>query len=186
MATNTMLKSGQVLIAEPFMADPYFKRSVVLLCEHHNEGTVGFILNKNIDMKINDLMSDFPEFEADVFYGGPVQTDTLHYVHNLGDLLEESVPIANGVWWGGDFDKLKFLITQNLVSPSDIRFFVGYSGWSSGQLKEEMEYGSWVPGEMDANYIFKFKPNRLWRQIMYDKGNVYEVISSMPDHISWN
>ena len=72
MATNTMLKSGQVLIAEPFMVDPYFKRSVVLLCEHHNEGTVGFILNKNIDMKINDLMSDFPEFEADVFYGGPV------------------------------------------------------------------------------------------------------------------
>ena len=186
MDAKTVLKSGQVLIAEPFMADPFFKRAVVLLCEHHQEGTIGFILNKNIDMGINELMSDFPEFEADVFYGGPVQTDTLHYIHNLGELLDESVKVADGVWWGGDFEKLKFLITQQLVKPADIRFFVGYSGWSSGQLHEEMKFGSWVTGEMDPNYLFKFKPNRLWKQVMYNKGNVYEVISDLPEHISWN
>lgn len=186
MAANTKINSGQVLVAEPFMLDPYFRRAVVLLCEHHDEGTIGFILNKNIDMGINDLMSDFPKFEADVFYGGPVQTDTLHYVHNLGDLLDESVKISEGVWWGGDFEKLKFLITQNMVQSNNIRFFVGYSGWSSGQLKEEMEYGSWVPAEMDANYAFNFKPSRLWRHVMYNKGDVYEVLSDMPEHISWN
>ena len=186
MASNTLIKSGQVLIAVPFMHDPYFKRTVVLLCEHHKEGTVGFILNKNIDMKINDLMSDFPDFEADVFYGGPVQTDTLHYVHNQGDILDESVKIADGVWWGGDFEKLKVLISQELIKPADIRFFVGYTGWSSGQLKDEVKTGDWVPGEMNANYIFKFKPTRLWKHIMYNKGNTYEVLSDMPEHISWN
>ena len=78
MAINTKVKSGQVLVAEPFMLDPYFRRAVVLLCEHHDQGTIGFILNKNIEMGINDLMSDFPQFEADVYYGGPVQTDTVH------------------------------------------------------------------------------------------------------------
>lgn len=181
-----MIKSGQLLVAEPFMLDPYFRRAVILLCEHHDQGTIGFILNKNIEMGINDLISDFPAFDAEIFYGGPVQTDTLHYLHNLGDLLEESIKVAEGVWWGGNFDNLKFLITQQMIQPSNIRFFVGYSGWSSGQLKEELEYGAWVPGDWDANYIYKFKPNRLWRQIMYNKGNVFEVISDIPEHISWN
>lgn len=186
MAANIKIKNGQVIVAEPFMLDPYFRRSVVLLCEHHEEGTIGFILNKNIDMGINDLMSDFPEFGAEVFYGGPVQTDTLHYIHNLGDLLDESVKVADGVWWGGDFEKLKFLITQGMVQPGNVRFFVGYSGWSSGQLDEELKYGSWVSADMDSNYIFRVKPSRLWRQIMYNKGDIYEVLSDMPENISWN
>jgi putative transcriptional regulator len=168
------------------MQDPYFRRSVVLLCEHHDQGSIGFILNKSIDMGINELMSDFPRFDSEVFYGGPVQTDTLHYVHNFGDLLEESIQIAPGVWWGGDFDKLKFLISSELVQPNHIRFFVGYSGWTSGQLLDEMEYGSWLPADMDSNYIFKSKPTQLWSQVMYNKGNSYEIIADMPDPVAWN
>ncbi|MCC6459524.1 MAG: YqgE/AlgH family protein [Saprospiraceae bacterium] len=186
MATNTKIESGQMLVAEPFMQDPYFRRAVVLLCEHHGQGTIGFILNKTIDMNINDLMSDFPEFEAEVFYGGPVQTDTLHYIHNVGELLDDSVKVSDGVWWGGDFNKLKFLITQDLIKPNNIRFFVGYSGWSAGQLQEEMQYRSWILAETDANYVFKLKHSRLWHHAMYNKGNVFEVISDMPEHISWN
>ncbi len=186
MAAQENVQGGQVLLAEPFMQDPYFRRSVVLLCEHHDEGSIGFILNKSIDMSLNDLMSEFPNFEAEVFYGGPVQTDTLHYVHNIGELLEESVKIADGVWWGGDFEKLKFLISSRLIEPNNIRFFVGYSGWSSGQLKDELEYGSWMQANMDANYIFKIKPNDLWSRVMYNKGNLYEVIADLPEHMSWN
>jgi putative transcriptional regulator len=186
MATKTQVIGGQVLLAEPFMLDPYFRRAVVLLCEHHPEGSVGFILNKTIDLGINDLMADFPAFEADVFYGGPVQTDTLHYVHNLGDLIEDSVRISDGVWWGGDFEQMKFLIASQMVTPANIRFFVGYSGWSSGQLLEEMEIGSWVTADMDSNYIFKTKPEQLWSKVMYNKGNVYEVLSDLPDNMVWN
>ncbi|MBU6343168.1 MAG: YqgE/AlgH family protein, partial [Bacteroidetes bacterium] len=155
MAAKSIIKTGQALLAEPFMLDPYFKRAVVLLCEHHDQGSVGFVLNKSIDMKVNDLMQDFPAFEAGVFYGGPVQTDTLHYVHNVGDLLEDSVKVTNGVWWGGNFDKLKFLINMSMITPENIRFFVGYAGWSGGQLEDEMESGSWVTANMDSNYLFK-------------------------------
>ncbi|MCC7504971.1 MAG: YqgE/AlgH family protein [Saprospiraceae bacterium] len=186
MAAQQEVKSGQILLAEPFMQDPYFRRAVVLLCEHHDEGSVGFILNKSIDMGLNDLMTEFPKFETEVFYGGPVQTDTLHYVHNVGDLLEESVKVADGVWWGGDFEQLKFLISSQLIEPHNIRFFVGYSGWSSGQLSEELGYGSWVQADMDANYLFKTKPRELWSQVMYNKGNVFEILADMPEHISWN
>jgi putative transcriptional regulator len=181
-----MIKSGQLLVAEPFMLDPYFRRTVVLLCEHHEEGSVGFILNKKTEMKINDLIQEFPDFDAEVFYGGPVQTDTLHYVHNLGDLLEESVPIADGVWWGGDFENLKFLISSKLVEPHNIRFFVGYAGWSGGQLEEEMEIGSWVTAYMHPNYLFKSKPDDLWSQVMYNKGNRFEIIADIPEYVSWN
>lgn len=180
------LGSGDVLLAEPFLTDPNFKRSVILLCEHHQEGSVGFILNKAIDVKINDLLADFPDFQANVYFGGPVQTDTIHYIHNVGDMLDNSYKIADGVYWGGDFEKLKFLIGSKMIEPQNIRFFVGYSGWSSGQLHDEMKSGSWVGANMHANYLFKSQSDGLWSQVMDNKGDAYSVIAQMPDAANWN
>ncbi len=180
------LKSGNVLLAEPFMLDSNFKRSAVLLCEQNEDGSIGFILNKKLDMRVDELIADFPEFDVPVYFGGPVQTDTIHYVHNVGDLLEESRPIADGVWWGGSFEKLKFLITSELIKPTNIRFFVGYSGWSEGQLEDEMSIGSWVLANMHPNYLFKSHPDELWEQIMANKGDTYTVIATMPDGMTLN
>ncbi len=180
------VKSGSLLIAEPFMLDPNFKRAAVLLCDHTSEGSVGFILNKPLGMRIDELIEDFPEFDSEVFFGGPVQTDTIHYIHNVGDLLEESIKLTEGVYWGGDFDKLKFLIASQLILPHHIRFFLGYSGWSEGQLADEMVYGSWVVAEMYPNYVFKSPPDQVWKQAMYNKGNAYTVIAQMPEHYSAN
>ena len=176
------ITSGKVLLAEPFMLDPYFRRSVVLLCEHHEEGSLGFILNKMIDMELNDLIADFPEFKASIFYGGPVQTDTIHYIHNVGNLLDDSKEISKGVFWGGDYEKLKVLVDQQLIQPHNIRFFVGYSGWSEGQLGEEMQIGSWVMANMDSNFVFKLKHEELWQKVMNQQGNTYSVIAQMPDN----
>jgi putative transcriptional regulator len=186
MSTREIVATGHILLAKPFMDDPYFKRSVVLLCEHNDNGSLGFILNKPIDMKINDIMSEFPAFDADVFYGGPVQTDTLHYIHNMGNLLEDSAKVSDGVWWGGDFENLKFLIDSKLILPANIRFFVGYAGWDAGQIEREIEADSWIAADMDPNYLFKSPPNQLWSQVMHNKGNAYEVLSSIPDQLSWN
>lgn len=180
------IESGTVLLAEPFMLDPNFRRSAVLLCEHNEEGSFGLIMNKPLRMRVDEWIEDFPEFEGEVFFGGPVQPNVLSYVHNVGDLLEDSRYIVEGVYWGGDFNKLKFLISSKLIMPENIRFFVGYSGWSEGQLADEMNLGSWVSANMDANYLFKSPPSRLWEQVMYNKGNVYTVISKVPDDFSWN
>lgn len=180
------ISTGKVLLAEPFMQDPNFKRAAILLTDYSEEGSVGFILNKQLDMNIDALVADFPEFESVVFYGGPVSTDTIHYIHNVGELLEKSTRIAEGIYWGGDFSKLKVLISAGLVEPKNIRFFVGYSGWSEGQLEEELETGSWVVADMDANYLFQSPHDVLWQKIMSDKGNTFEVISQMPDGVDFN
>jgi len=178
---QTKVNIGKILLAEPFMLDPNFKRSAVLICEHTEQGSIGFIMNKPLEMRIDELIEDFPEFESEVLYGGPVQTDTIHYIHNVGELLEGSRKIAEGVYWGGNFEKLKFLITSELINPKNIRFFVGYSGWSDGQLEDEMGYGSWIVGNMHANYLFKTKSWKVWRQALQNKGDTYSVIAQMPD-----
>jgi putative transcriptional regulator len=139
-----------------------------------------------MNTRIDGLIEDFPEFAAEVYFGGPVQTDTLHFVHNLGSLLDDSTKIAEGVYWGGDFEKLKFLINAQLIEPRNIRFFLGYTGWGEGQLNDEMDYGSWVIADMDANYLFKSEPENLWQQVMYNKGNAFSIIAEMPEKQSWN
>jgi putative transcriptional regulator len=183
---NYEIKNGIVLLAEPFMLDPNFRRAAVLLCEHSPEGSMGFIMNRPTDLRVDELIDGFPEFAAPVFEGGPVQMDTIHYVHNVGSILDESHQIMEGIYWGGDFDKLKFLIRSELVKPENIRFFMGYAGWDEGQLLDEMTIGSWVLAEMHHNYLFKSRPEVLWQQVMYNKGDAYSVIAYMPDAPNWN
>jgi len=180
------ITAGNILIAEPFMMEGPFRRSVILVCEHRPDGTVGFILNKPIDMEIASLVSNFPDFEAPVFYGGPVSTDTIHYIHNVGHLLDDSNEVTRGVYWGGDFDKLKFLITSGLIKKENIKFFVGYSGWSGGQLQDELQEGTWITDEMYPNYAFKDDEVSLWKQVLDNKGDAYTVIAQMPESPSNN
>jgi putative transcriptional regulator len=181
------LQHGKLLIAEPYMMDGYFKRAVVLITDYNKEeGTVGFILNRKTQLKMHELIDDFPEFHAPVFYGGPVANGSIHYLHRCGDLLEGSTEVLNGVYWGGDFLKLKFLVETKVIKEQDIRFYIGYSGWSEGQLEEEMETGSWIVGRGDINYIFSAKASRLWSTVLKHKGNNYGVIGDMPDNISLN
>ena len=187
MSKNKKIRSGHLLLAQPFMLDPYFRRSVVILCEHDKEeGTIGFILNKSVKMQVRELVDDFPEFDAEVYYGGPVRTDTLHYVHTLGTRLTGASQVIGNVYWGGDFQELKELIYEGKVQPKDIRFFVGYSGWEGSQLESEMQRGSWIPQHARPNYIFKKNYDELWTEVLNDKGNIYSVIGQIPDFVALN
>ncbi|HPQ22495.1 MAG TPA: YqgE/AlgH family protein, partial [Saprospiraceae bacterium] len=116
----------------------------------------------------------------------PVATDTLHYVHTKGDVLDNSVDLGDGVYWGGDFSKLVFLIENKIITRKDIKFFLGYSGWSEGQLVEEMETKSWVITDMDFNYIFDINFNKLWSKVLNNMGNGYAVIGDMTEAVSLN
>lgn len=186
MDQKVEVTKGIVLLAEPFMMDPNFKRTAVLLCEHGAEGSVGFILNKPIKMQVANLLPDFPDFKAEVFFGGPVATDTLHYVHNLGELIDESFEVGHGISWGGNFQQVKALIREGFIQAHNIRFFVGYSGWTAGQLSDELDYGSWVQADFDTQYLFGSQPRKLWKQIMRNKGDRYSVIAQIPDQAMWN
>ena len=180
------IKHGIVLLADPFMLDNNFKRSTILVVEHNDVGSLGFIMNRRVSMRVDELVQEFPEFDAPVYFGGPVGTDTVHYLHRKGDLLEDSDEVTQGIFWGGNYEKLKFLISQKLITPLDIRFFVGYSGWSEHQLQEELDGGSWVTAGMDPNYLFNTDPDTLWSKVMNNKGNTFSVIASMSDEIRVN
>lgn len=183
---SPIINKGTILLAEPFMLDGNFKRSAILLVEHNPQGSLGFIMNTPVSMQVNDLVADFPEFEAPVNYGGPVGTDTIHYLHRRGDLIGGSQLVTNGIYWGGNYEQTKALIAQGIIQARDIRFFVGYSGWSEDQLAEELEGGSWVTAPMHPNYLFKSRPEKLWSQVMDHKGNAFSVIARMSEEPNYN
>jgi len=181
------VKQGRLLVADPYLEDPNFKRSVILLTGHtHEEGTIGFILNKPLRMDVENLLSDFPEFDSKLYYGGPVSTETIHFIHTAGKILDESQSLGGGLYWGGNYEQLKFLISNGLIRNKDIRFYVGYSGWSPGQLQEEMTVGSWMVAENDLNYIFNTRSKHLWKNVLSNKGDHYAVIAEMPDEFILN
>src|SRR5687768_14536842 len=127
---------GKILISEPFLNDPHFKRTIILLSEHNEEGSIGFVLNKPTEYKLNQVIDDFPEFDTLVYYGGPVQLNTLQFIYKGENIIEGSMEIMPGLYWGGSFDLLRTLIESKAVNPEDFRFFLGYSGWGDGQIND--------------------------------------------------
>jgi putative transcriptional regulator len=174
--------AGQLLLSEPFMLDPNFKRTVVMICEHIEDGgTVGFILNRPLQVKVGDALVDFEGIGNELYYGGPVAQDTLHYLHRHGDLIEDSMKITDDIFWGGNFEQLNQLLKAGTIHSSDVKFFLGYSGWSPGQLVLEMEESSWIVSQAKAHYIFDIEEKELWRTVLSDMGGEYKQIVNYPE-----
>lgn len=180
-------EKGSLLIAEPFLWDPNFKRTVTLICEHDEEhGTFGFVLNRPLEMKLNDAIQGIKKFNARLYYGGPVQLDTLHFLHRLGEEMEGAVKVCEGVYWGGNFEQLKAIINQGTAIPTDFRFFLGYSGWAAGQLHEEMRQLSWIVHPADARHVFSNNPANLWKEVLREMGGEYAQMVNFPEDPSYN
>jgi len=177
---------GKVLISQPFMMDENFRRTVILIAEHDDEGTIGFVLTRPVDIEIQGLISAFPKLKTRVGYGGPVGQDSVHYVHKLGDELKESLPITDGLWWSGDFDQLISMVDLGKVKTSDILFFIGYSGWSPGQLDEEIKAGSWIVSSVTVKEVLNDDPKEMWKSSLKPINSNFKVISEMPDSDLYN
>ena len=183
---NKIARQGRVLISEPFLTDSYFHRSVVLLTEHSEEGSVGFVLNKPVDLNVNDILKDFPEINAGISIGGPVNTNTVHYTHTLGDVVPNSVKVTGNIYWGGDFEAIRQLISIGRINAAQIRFFLGYSGWSANQLENELSENAWVVSEIDAKSIMKGPDQRLWKDSLYRLGSKFRTWINFPENPSLN
>ena len=182
---NMAPRQGRILISEPLLNDSYFKRSVVFLTEHSENGSVGFVLNKPIDLTIQDVIKDFPEFDTQLYVGGPVGKDTVHYIHTLGELLPNSVHVKDNIYWGGDFERLKELISEGMVDRSQIRFFLGYSGWSPQQLEGEIENNAWLISEVQGKWIMLPDEN-MWKEVLNSLGNRYKIWTNCPENPALN
>ncbi len=171
---------GILLIADPFLKDPNFLRTVVLLCDHQAEGSFGFVLNKKIEQTLDELLSDFEGYQFPVYFGGPVQTDTIHFVHQYPDLIDDCSKIGEGIYWGGNFETVKALIKNNSINTDKIKFFLGYSGWGNGQLHTEMDEKSWLTVSATKKLVFNTKPDNVWSGSLQHLGGEYQQLINYP------
>jgi putative transcriptional regulator len=184
---NTSPKKGNLLIAEPsILGDVSFNRSVILLADHNNDGSIGFILNKPLNYTINDLL---PEIKTplNVYNGGPVEQDNLYFIHKNPDLIPNSIEISDGIFWGGDFNSVVQLINHGKLNEKDIRFFLGYSGWDANQLISELNSNSWIViDNIYKNSIIEKIDTTFWKEKMLELGGDYSIWSNAPENPSFN
>lgn len=185
--TNLNLEKGHLLIAEPsIIGDMSFNRSIILLADHNDEGSVGFILNKPLEYTISDLI---PEISAPfkIYNGGPVEQDNLYFIHKIPELIPNSIEISNGIYWGGDFNSVTSLINEGTLNDKDIRFFLGYSGWENNQLTNELVSNTWILSKniYQENIIEKCCIT-FWKEKMIELGGDYSIWSNAPENPSYN
>lgn len=185
--TSLTPDKGLLLIAEPSLTgDISFNRAVVLLADHNVDGSIGFILNKVFDFNLSDILPDVPD-HFKVYNGGPVEQDNLYFIHKMPDLIPNSIEIANGIYWGGDFEIVKTLIRNQTIGQDEIKFFLGYSGWDHEQLKEELEANAWIIANNDDEKKLIERPySNFWKDKIKELGGDYLIWANAPEHPSYN
>ncbi len=178
---------GKLLISEPFLMDPNFKRSVILISDFQEEGTVGFVLNHPSVLLLKDLIPEMPKADFPVYVGGPVATDTVHFIHRCYGKINHGQEISKGIYWGGNFEALKVLINDNSIDPDEIKFFIGYSGWAKDQLQSEIKENTWiVSNQYHPDVVFSSNEEEVWREVIINLGSKYAHVSNFPQDPSLN
>ena len=185
--TSLKPNKGDLLIAEPsIIGDISFNRSVILLADYNAEGSIGFILNKPLGYNLNDLVPDTTS-KFPVYNGGPVEQDNLYFIHKVPDLIPDSIEISLGIYWGGNFEAVLKLIEEEKIDSSDIRFFLGYSGWESGQLDNELLSNAWIISDnVYENQLIDKCCESFWKEKMLELGGNYSLWSNAPENPSYN
>jgi putative transcriptional regulator len=180
-------QAGNVLLSEPFLDDPYFGRKVVLLCEHNEEGSFGFVLNNYVDIDVDEVMDDLPKLDTRISVGGPVKNGNLYYLHTRQD-IEESIPVVDGVFMGGSFEQIRDLLKSGELTSQEIRFFIGYSGWSPAQLQDEIRSRSWFVANVPPQDIMRTDEENetFWKRLIQDMGDGFTHIANAPSDPSLN
>lgn len=171
---------GALLIAEPFMKDSSFMRSVVFICRYDSDGAFGFAINKKTGFIVEDLVPDMEGIRAEVYEGGPVSQDTLHYVHRVPALAEDDDEVIDGIYRGNNFEMLREALQDGSVKPDDVRFFLGYSGWDGGQLEDEMTTRSWIITDANRKIVFDTKTDNIWKEALVLAGPEYKIMTIFP------
>ncbi len=178
---------GLLLIAEPSLSgDISFARSVVLLADHNENGSIGFIMNKLLDFTLQDLIPDIPQ-NFSVYNGGPVEQDNLYFIHKIPKFVPGSIEISNGIYWGGDFEIVKKLIQDQKISENEIKFFLGYSGWDNDQLQEELTAKAWIIAQNnDEKGLIGRSVSSFWKDKIMELGGEYLIWANAPEHPDYN
>lgn len=173
-------QKGRVLISEPFLQGYYFSRSIVLITEHNKEGSMGVVLNKQLDVTAGDLIKDFPLEDVTLWCGGPVSPDRLYYIHSFGNMISGSIHIKGNLYFGGDFSSILELLHQSPELIKRISFYVGYAGWAPGQLVDEIDDNAWLVAELPEDEIMGSTSEGAWKRVVSSMGKRYKNWMNYP------
>lgn len=186
---NIKPQKGRVLISEPFANDKLFRHSVVLLTDYSKKGAMGFVLNKYISKEKlpKQLKQEFPNFDEFAFcYGGPVSLDQMFYIHTLNpEIVEGSFEIIPGLYLGGNYKTIRKKLLNNEIDRTQIRFFVGNSGWSPKQLDNEVNSNYWLVKNIEPQEVFTYD-KKIWVNQIKQMGNEYDIWTSVPENPTLN
>jgi putative transcriptional regulator len=177
---------GQLLLDGGKLQGSFFHRTVVLICQHDAEGAFGLVLNRATANNVGDvLVADLPEAlkAQPVFVGGPVQASALSFLHT--DAFVPDSNVMPNLSLGHSLDSL-IELGQFLTPPRQVRIFAGYSGWSPGQLDDEMRRGSWLTHAASLELVFHPEPQQLWRHVLRQQGWQHRLLADSPEDPAWN
>lgn len=184
MALDLTVTQGSFLAAGPDLLDPNFVHAVVLICQHTPQGAYGLVINRPSPYTARDVLSGhelLKDCELRMHVGGPVQLEALQVLHRVPDKIEGGVQIAENLWIGGDLDQLgRYALEAPDEAARNVRLFMGYSGWTSGQLEVELASGSWLPAPGDAARVFEPDVAKIWREVVSELGSEYRSVANEP------
>ena len=179
-------KKGRLLISEPSLNDNFFFKSVVLLTHHNDEESIGLILNHPTKINLNEILNNIPLTDLPIYIGGPVEKQSLHFIHTLGSIIPNSKQIIDGIYFGGDFDTVIQLMHDKKITKNEIRFFVGYAGWEVEQLNNEIRDDAWIVQTAKNELCMNYSTPKLWSDIIKTKKMEYAIWANMPKDPSLN
>jgi putative transcriptional regulator len=179
-------RPGSMLISEPYLNDYHFRRTVVLMGDHNSEGSVGFVLNRPINVTTDDVIPGLLKRNFPLFFGGPVEPNTLHFIHRLGPLITGAQLICDNIYWGGDIETIDDLMDKQIANVDDFRFFSGYSGWAAGQLDDEISQKAWWVGQAGTAIVFDSDLELMWKNIVKGMGENFSYMAEAPEDRTWN
>jgi putative transcriptional regulator len=168
---------GKLLVSSPALVDPNFRKTVVLIAHHDEDGAMGLVLSRPSDVPASEAvpsLEGLPGGKDPVFVGGPVQPEAFMALAEFDDVDEAAAPI---------FGHLGFVSAG--AEPVDLaisrlRLFAGYAGWGPGQLEAELEEPSWIVVAAEADDAFADDPDELWRTVLHRKGGPFSIMENMP------
>ncbi len=181
---NLEIKKGRLLISEPLSLDYFFNRTIVFVTEYNENGAFGFILNRMSEYRLSDVFNANFLFNPKLNIGGTVGNDTLNFIHTIDYV--DGIEVVPDIYWGGNFDEIKLLAKEGKINDKDIRFFIGYSGWASNQLKQEIYRNYWQIINYDKNIIMNLKTESDWEQTLKQFGNKYKYWANTPKNPTLN
>lgn len=181
MPEDKVPEAGKILISEPFLTDYFFNRTVVYLTGHSNEGSVGFVLNKKLSSRVNEAVHGLDKWDEPLSMGGPVSPYSVHFLHSLGNAIPDTVKVKDNIYWGGDINMVKYLVDEGKIPKGSLRFFLGYSGWTAGQLEQELKEDSWVIAKIKPDLVLQNGDNNMWTDILRGLKSRYRIWADLPE-----